>query len=166
MLLSTVFILTVSLRTCDVCHHGCCVLQLELALKSVRWATVISWRKGSRKCQSDQKPKLLDSITSWVTERVDWFHLLLNPSKIQIGASSWSQNEIQTRFLKGIRHTKKCLFQFVYHSYWPPLCSSGQSSWLQIRRLGFDSRHYHKKISSGSGTGSTQPREYNWGATW
>jgi hypothetical protein len=29
----------------------------------------------------------------------------------------------------------------------PPLWSSGQNSWLQI------------------GTGSTQPREYNWGAT-
>jgi hypothetical protein len=27
----------------------------------------------------------------------------------------------------------------------PPLLSSGQSSWLQIRRLGFDSRHYQKK---------------------
>jgi ribosomal protein L37E len=48
----------------------------------------------------------------------------------------------------------------------PPLWSSGQSSWLQIRRPGFDSRHYQKKKSSGSGTGSTQPREYNWGATW
>jgi hypothetical protein len=29
--------------------------------------------------------------------------------------------------------------------YDPPLWSSGQSSWLQIRRPGFDSRHYHKK---------------------
>jgi hypothetical protein len=52
----------------------------------------------------------------------------------------------------------------------PPLWSSGQSSWLQILRPGFDSRHYQifwrKKNSSGSGTGSTQPREYNWGATW
>jgi hypothetical protein len=38
--------------------------------------------------------------------------------------------------------------------------SSGQSSWLQIRRPGFDSRHYQEK-SSVSGTGSTQPREYN-----
>jgi hypothetical protein len=28
---------------------------------------------------------------------------------------------------------------------WPPLWSSGQSSWLQIRRPGFDSRHYPKK---------------------
>jgi hypothetical protein len=27
----------------------------------------------------------------------------------------------------------------------PPLWSSGQSSWLQNRRLGFDSRHYQKK---------------------
>jgi hypothetical protein len=27
----------------------------------------------------------------------------------------------------------------------PPLWSNGQSSWLQIRRPGFDSRHYQKK---------------------
>jgi hypothetical protein len=27
----------------------------------------------------------------------------------------------------------------------PPLWSSGQSSWLQIRRPGFDSLHYQKK---------------------
>jgi hypothetical protein len=27
----------------------------------------------------------------------------------------------------------------------PPLWSSGQSSWLQIRKPGFDSRHYQKK---------------------
>jgi hypothetical protein len=30
--------------------------------------------------------------------------------------------------------------------YRPPLWSSGQSSWLQIQRLRFDSRHYHKKV--------------------
>jgi hypothetical protein len=50
-------------------------------------------------------------------------------------------------------------------AHWPILWSSCQSSWLQIRRPGFDSRHYQKK-SSGSGTGSTQPRYYNWGSTW
>jgi hypothetical protein len=38
-----------------------------------------------------------------------------------------------------------------------PLLSSGQSSWLQIRRPGFNSQHYQKK-SSGSGTGPTQPQ--------
>jgi hypothetical protein len=27
-----------------------------------------------------------------------------------------------------------------------PLWSSGQSSWIQIRRPGFDSRHYQKKV--------------------
>jgi hypothetical protein len=62
----------------------------------------------------------------------------------------------------------------TWPSRWPPLWSSGQSSWLQIRRPGFDSRHYQifrqkkkkRKTSSGSGTGFTQPREYNWGATW
>jgi hypothetical protein len=28
----------------------------------------------------------------------------------------------------------------------PPLWSSGQCSWLQIRRPGFDSQHYQKKV--------------------
>jgi hypothetical protein len=28
----------------------------------------------------------------------------------------------------------------------PPLWSSGQSSWLQIRRPGFESWHYKKKL--------------------
>jgi len=51
--------------------------------------------------------------------------------------------------------------------YGPPLWSSGQSFWLQIHR----SRVRFPALpdflsSSGSGTGSTQPREINWGATW
>jgi hypothetical protein len=57
---------------------------------------------------------------------------------------------------------------FVTFIEGPPVWSSGQSSWLQIRRPGFDSRHYQifwggkkKGNSSGSGTGSIQPREYN-----
>jgi hypothetical protein len=49
----------------------------------------------------------------------------------------------------------------------PPLWSSGQSVWLQIQR----SRVRFPAVpdflrSSGSGTGSTQPCEDNWGATW
>jgi hypothetical protein len=37
-------------------------------------------------------------------------------------------------------------FPHVYVPFGPPLWSSGQSSWLQIWRPGFDSRHYEKKV--------------------
>jgi hypothetical protein len=45
----------------------------------------------------------------------------------------------------------------------PPLWSSGHSSWLQIQRSGsgFDSSLPDFLRSSGPGTGSTHPREYN-----
>jgi hypothetical protein len=33
-----------------------------------------------------------------------------------------------------------------YSEVRPPLWSRGQSSWLQIRRPGFDSWHYQKKV--------------------
>jgi hypothetical protein len=50
---------------------------------------------------------------------------------------------------------------------WPPLWSSGQSFWLQIQRSRVRSPALPDFLSSsGSGTGSTQPREVNWGATW
>jgi hypothetical protein len=50
---------------------------------------------------------------------------------------------------------------------WPALWSSGQSSWIQIQR----SRVWFPALldflrSSWSGTGFTQPREDNGGATW
>jgi hypothetical protein len=56
---------------------------------------------------------------------------------------------------------------FHLHFLWPPLWSSDQNSWIQIQR----SRVRFPALpdflrSSGSGTGSTHPREYNWGATW
>jgi hypothetical protein len=34
------------------------------------------------------------------------------------------------------------LYAYTPYIYIPPLWSSGQSSWLQIQRSGFDSRHY------------------------
>jgi hypothetical protein len=37
-------------------------------------------------------------------------------------------------------------FMFFTSRYGPPLWSSGQSSWLQIRRPGLDSRHYQKNV--------------------
>jgi hypothetical protein len=47
----------------------------------------------------------------------------------------------------------------------PPLWSSGHSSWLQIRRSLIRFPGTTRKKISGSRTGSTEPREYNWGAT-
>jgi hypothetical protein len=49
----------------------------------------------------------------------------------------------------------------------PPLWSTGQRSWLhaQRTRVRFPALPDFLR-SSGSGTGSTQPREDNWGATW
>jgi hypothetical protein len=74
------------------------------------------------------------------------------------GRSSWLQNRDVLCFL------------WIYICYVEesrqPLWSSGQSSWLQIQR----SRVRFPVLldflrSCGSGTGSTQPREYNRGAT-
>ena len=61
----------------------------------------------------------------------------------------------------------KSTYSLLYNLFWPPLWSSGQSFWLQIQR----SRVRFPALpdflsSSGSRTGSTQPREVNWGATW
>jgi hypothetical protein len=37
------------------------------------------------------------------------------------------------------------IYIYIYTHTLPPLWFSGQSSWPQIRRPGFDSRHYQKK---------------------
>jgi hypothetical protein len=83
------------------------------------------------------------------------------------------KNHCKILYLK-YNHRKKDLVQilrygiFVIDLYnWPPLWSSGQSFWLQIQR----SRVRFPALpdflrSSGSGTGFTQPREGNWGASW
>jgi hypothetical protein len=49
----------------------------------------------------------------------------------------------------------------------PPLWSNGQSFWLQIQRSRFRFPVQPDFLmSSGFGTGSTQPCDYNWGAHW
>ena len=47
------------------------------------------------------------------------------------------------------------------HIWGPPLWSSGQSFWLQKQRSRVRSPALPDFLSSGSGTGSTQPREVN-----
>jgi hypothetical protein len=50
--------------------------------------------------------------------------------------------------LSAIRAGSSLLLRIIPGTHFcrPPLWSSGQSSWLQIRRPGFDSRHYEKKV--------------------
>jgi hypothetical protein len=58
-----------------------------------------------------------------------------------------------------------CISQ-VIHSLWPPLWSSGQSSWLLTQRSWLRFPALPKFLcSSGSGTASTQHCEDKWGAT-
>ena len=61
------------------------------------------------------------------------------------------------------RIMKQSIFS-VYCTVW----SSGQSFWLKIQRsrVRFPALSDFLSSSSGSGTGSTQPREVKWGATW
>jgi hypothetical protein len=63
-----------------------------------------------------------------------------------------------------VHHLMK--FSHLFHYHWPPLWSSSQSSWLQIQRSRFRFPALPDFLNSGSGTGSTQPREDNWGAIW
>ena len=56
-------------------------------------------------------------------------------------------------------HSKKTLVMYP-HTHRPPLWSSGQSFWLLIQRSRVRSSALPDFLcSSGSGTGSTQPRE-------
>jgi hypothetical protein len=46
----------------------------------------------------------------------------------------------------------------ILFEYYPSMATDPEA-WVRFLAL-------PEKKSSGSGTGSTQPREYNWGATW
>jgi hypothetical protein len=67
----------------------------------------------------------------------------------------------------GYRNNKGRKFCLFVNYILSPLWSSGQSSWLQIQgsRFRFPALPDFLR-NSGSGTGSTQPRQDNWGATW
>jgi hypothetical protein len=91
------------------------------------------------------------------------FHALSKPLK----SITWNVTLHKPRPLHSIPSPLKNYKLQHYMHRWPPLWSSGQIFWLQIQR----SRVRFPALpdflrSRGSGTGSTQPREDNWRATW
>jgi hypothetical protein len=78
---------------------------------------------------------------------INWFSFFAScifnrPPLWSSGQSSWLHNGDVLCFLWGTNLIYIC---YVEESR-PPLWSSDQSSWLQIRRPGFNSRHYKKKV--------------------
>jgi hypothetical protein len=59
------------------------------------------------------------------------------------GVCSVRESNLRIRRIRGRNFS--CSFYLQIINRRPPLWSSGQSSWLQIRRHGFDSRHYQNK---------------------
>jgi hypothetical protein len=55
----------------------------------------------------------------------------------------WSQCFLKFLIFQVIVYVVTDLFEILLQIQSPPLWSSGQSSWLQIQRSGFDYRHYH-----------------------
>jgi hypothetical protein len=132
-----------------------------------------SWmRSKCNSCDTWRSPgslgmKLPPHLRHFSVETLCWNELdvlFSHPSQSFYYFQDFPNTKQESEILK-CNHFPLLLLLLLLLLLWPPLGSSGQSSWLQIRRPGFDSRHYQKK-SSRSGTGSTQPREYKWGATW
>jgi hypothetical protein len=86
----------------------------------------------------------------------------------------WMSNVLRVATVRCLFGLKKKLVPTLALSESLQRCSSNEDRLcgLVVRVLGYRSRGpgsipgTTKKKSSGSGTRSTQPREYNWGATW
>jgi hypothetical protein len=93
---------------------------------------------------------------TWGKNRASWLEKLEEKQNLE------NQGIVGSIILKLVA------YKYIYHMVnEPPLWSSGQSSWLQFRRswVLFPALPDFLR-SRGSGTGSTQPREDTWGATW
>jgi hypothetical protein len=87
--------------------------------------------------RNEQKLKLnknLHGMHFWF-----WFFSLL------AALVAWRQECVST--LQAVCKRRKHIIRLILpvRGWRPPLWSSGHSSWLQIRRTGFDSQHYQNK---------------------
>jgi hypothetical protein len=115
------------------------------------------------------KRKLSEAIPYWIKCAIYTFNSLSSCrwlTDFQIISSSAIRSMNFCAYV-GCLLCRLVLFVDLIKISWPPLWSSGQSFWLQIHRsrVRFPALPDFLK-SRGSGTGSTQPREDNWGATW
>jgi hypothetical protein len=101
-----------------------------------------------------------------------WFLLspplqtILRHSYFDTVSSERTSDTLFTSIVIAKRHSK--LFELIMCKFaWPNLWSNGQSSRLQIQWFRFRFQALPDFLSgNGSVTGSVQPREDNWGATW
>ena len=111
------------------------------------------------------------SSSNHIRTRIEWFVAsTLEHSKriLFIVLISYTGAHNIWIFDKYLKHTNTYKYlKVAYYKHRLPLWSSGQSFWLQIQRSRVRFPALPDFLSSnGSGTGSTQPREINWGATW
>jgi hypothetical protein len=90
----------------------------------------------------DSVTKLIQLITLQLLSFLSIFVLL----RADMGLVTVWWSMLNTMLIcKVCNYVPSCILFCMGQNVWPPLWSSGQSSWLQIRRPGFDSRHYQKK---------------------
>ena len=129
---------------------------LETSWTDYQWRGVI-FRKNDVVITPLQNPETLQSsfiFWRFSVQILAWRPTILRPLYLRYSSRSVSPSNRTVILL---------LNESLY--IWPPLWSSGQSFWLQMSRVRFPALPDFLS-SSGSGTGSTQPREVNWGATW
>jgi hypothetical protein len=120
------------------------------------WSIEIAGFVGARFCYRNV---LKEGIQMSVHHLAGYFCGWFNVLGLSLGSSEFSKKSSGTHSCNSItkwlqlngcdlngRVYEHFWFSWLYYvPDWPPLWSSGQSTWLQIRRPGFDSRHYKKK---------------------
>jgi hypothetical protein len=145
------------LSLCKYGVHGAHKLSREPAA-SLLTINIIKWRTQKQKnlpsCTRFRLPACYQGTHNlpqvWTRERVayvlsaDYSYLwFIRPTFFWVHTPPSFHRDQQTNFVAVNSLTSTHLiFQHVTGHDWPPLCLSGQSSWLQIQRSGFDFRRY------------------------